>query len=225
MIGKYGLRPKSNKGLSLLELAISLAIAASVAILAIKKNLADLRTEQLRREGDWVAGVLKDIQDHLGSSADFTSLNDLTLGALKSVPPAYLDKSVLGTTKVINGIGGSVHVASLNISGANDSYVLKYTGVSRSICSNLAVTFYANAKALNVRLYGMVGSYDSTKTIPGMALSNGQISAANSGTVVLQSSPDAGLNMEKVGEFCNSAGVGTAANLAMPRSLTLIRRP
>jgi prepilin-type N-terminal cleavage/methylation domain-containing protein len=224
MTGLYRLRPNSKRGLSLLELSISIAIAASVAILAIRKNLADLRAEQLRREGDWVAGVLSDIQDHLGNSADFTSLNDLRLGALKSVPPEYLDKSINGTTKVVNGIGGSVHVGPLNLDGTNSSYALKYTGLSPSVCSNLAVMFYANAKARNVRLYGMVGSYDVAAKISAVGLINGEINVTTP-DVVLQKTPDAGLDLSKVGEFCDGAGVAGAASAAKPRSLTLIRRP
>ncbi len=224
MISQYGIKLSSNRGLSLLELSISLAIAASVAILAIKKNLADLRAEQLRREGDWVTGVMADIQEQLGNSVDFSSLNDLTLGALKSVPPEYLDKTVSGVTMVINGVGGRVHVGPLNLDGTNSSYALKYTGLTPSICSNLAVMFHLNAKARNVRLYGMVGSYDAAAKMSDIELVNREISVV-SPDLVLQKSPDAGLDLSKVGEFCDSAGVGGDASAAKLRSLTLIRRP
>ncbi len=224
MTALYGPRPNSNRGLSLLELSISLAIAASVATLAIRKNLADLREEQLRREGEWVAGVLADIQEHLGNSVDFTSLKDFTLGALKSVPPEYLDKSVNGTTKVINGVGGSVHVGPLTLDGTNSSYALKYTGLSPSVCSNLAVMFHANARGRNVRLYGMVGSYDLAAKIPDIGLVNGEIKV-NTPDVVLQKNPDSGLDLSKVGEFCDSAGTKGPVSAAKSRSLTLIRRP
>ncbi len=217
-------RRRVNIGLSLLEMSISIAIAGAAAVLVLKKSVSDLRDKQFEREAQWIVGVLRDIQYQLGNSAGFSSLNDLTLGALTSVPPEYLDKSVMGTTKVINGLGGTVHVAPLNLDGSNRSYVLKYTGLTRSACSKLAVLLHTNAKVRDVPLFGMVGSYDSDKTIPGITLSSDVIQVVGT-NVVLQSSSAAGLNMEKVGDFCDGAASYRGSVTESLRSLTLIRRP
>lgn len=208
----------SLHGLSLLELSISLAISSALVILTMRKMSADLHLEHLQNESKWVVGVLGDIQTELGSSRNYSSLSDLTLGRLTSVPKNYIDKTSPGVTTVINGFSGRVRVGPLSLGGENNAYALNYTSVSRDACVKLIALIYNNAKN-GVSLYAIVGSVGVTTAIPTIELVGGAVVAP--GHKILQTSDDTGLDMLAVGNFCDS--VGTSGDPL--RSLTLIRRP
>lgn len=209
-------------GLSLLELSISLAIASAVAVLLLRQQSEELRQVRLKTESQWVVGVLADIQQNKGSSANFASLSDYTLGTIRSVPAAYLKVDVTGTT-VTNGFGGNVHVAPLSLGGGtSNAYALSYSSVPRDTCAKLVVSLHEFAKS-DAPLYGIIGDTGVTSAVPttiGMN-ADGTLFVSGSGQKVLKASSNAGLDMSAVGEFCDSAN--GSSNLL--RSLTLIRWP
>ncbi len=206
----------------MVELSISLAIASAVAVLALRQQSELLQQARLKTESQWVVGVLSDIQQNKGSSANFASLSDYTLGTIRSVPAAYLKVDVTGTT-VANGFGGNVHVAPLSLGGGtSNAYALNYSSVPRDVCAKLVVSLHELARS-DAPLYGMVGHDGVTTAVPttiGMG-SDGKLFASGPGQTVLKASTAAGLDMGVVGEFCDSAN--GYSNLL--RSLTLIRWP
>ena len=212
--------PRAQNGISLLELSISLALSAMVALLLLRQQSDDIRYAHLKTESRWVVGVLADIQQNKGSSPNFASLSDYTLGAIRSVPAAYLTVDVTGTT-VVNGFGGNVHVGPLSLGGgSSNAYALNYTSVPRDVCARLVVLINETAKA-DAPLYGMVGDMGVTPGVPSTIGLNadGSVFASGLNQKVLKSLSSAELNMETVGEFCNSDSTKPL------RSLTLIRWP
>lgn len=208
----------SRRGFSLLELSVSLVISAALVILTMRQMSEDLHQRHLENESKWVVGVIDNIQREFGISRDFSSLSDLTMGRFSAVPPAYLDTRTAGVTTVTNGFSGRVHVGPLSLGATNNAYALTYTGISRDVCPRLAVLFHGQAKA-GVPLYAMVGTMGTATGIPTVALVGDDVTAP--GHHVLQASERAGLDMQLVGTFCDSAGRSGDAL----RSMTLIRRP
>ncbi len=190
-----------------------------VAVLLLRQQSEDIRYEHLKTESKWVVAVLADIQQNKGSSANFASLSDYTLGAIRSVPTAYLKVDVAGTT-VLNGFGGNVHVGPLSLGAASNAYAMNYTSVPRDVCARLVVLLNETAKA-DAPLYSIVGDVGVTPGVPDTTIglkADGSVLASGTDQKVLKPSTNAGLDMEEVANFCGN----TKAAL---RSLTLIRWP
>jgi len=202
--------------MSLLELSVSLAIGAVVVLLALRQQTETLRQTHMDNESKWVVAVMRDIAGQMTSG--YAKLSNLTLGAIRSVPPAYITQNV-GSTTVVNGYGGQVTVAPLSLADTNNAYALTYTNIPQESCAQMVVLFNQAAKAISAPIFGIVGKQGGN----GPDLSHIGLDAAKNIRTddgqVLKPSADAGLAMDKVATFCQSGSVADG----QPRVLTLIR--
>lgn len=211
----------SQKGLSLLELSIAMAIAAAIAILQVKKNISDLEMDHLKTESTWVIGALDDIKAQLGQSADYSGLSDLTLGSIRSIPKSYIDSTNPGRTTVINGFNGEIHAGPLGLDGVNNAFALTYSGVSRDACSKFVILLHAIAKT-KAPTFSIVGEMGVSKSVPVVSLSElSRLTLSPAGRSVLQYSGKEDLDVLQLANFCSYIDATTSPL----RSITLIRRP
>jgi prepilin-type N-terminal cleavage/methylation domain-containing protein len=206
-----------QKGLSLLELSIALAIASAMVVLQFRQGLENVRMKFWKDEGQWVAGVLVDIEDQMGSSKDFSKLGRWTLPSLRSIPSQYhIQLAGVATGDIGNGFGGRIYAAPLawGAGGEMSAYAVTYTNVPKYACARLVLLVHEAAAKKTYPLFGLVGNIGVLNAVPALGLNAGLVTAPV-GTV-LKPSADAGLNMAQVGTFCDSAD---------PVHLTLIRRP
>jgi PilS N terminal len=210
---------RSQAGLSLLELSISLAIASAAVILALKKSVEELHDKSVQKEGKWVVEALRGLGQHKGSSSDYSNMTDLTMGTITAVPKAYLDTTVMGVTKIRNGFGGTVHVGPLSLGGVNNAYALNFTAIPRESCPKLIMAMYFNSIDV-APLFGLVGHVGQTAAVPAISLAGNKL-VATGATVLLHPDQGEGPDLSVVAKFCNSVGASSNAL----RSLTLVRRP
>lgn len=207
-------------GMSLLELSIAMALVAAVVLLDFRHKSAELKASHLNNESQWVVGVLDDIRQLLAISPNYAALSDAVLGSSRSIPAGYRTLDASGTV-VTNAFGGRVHVAPLSLGAPYNAYALNYSGVTLDACVKLIVSLNAVALQKQLPLYAMVGDVGLTDRVPDTIGLNGDgsVSAAMAQTVLLPS-PNAGLDMLKVSEFCKASSPGSPPL----RSLTLVRR-
>jgi prepilin-type N-terminal cleavage/methylation domain-containing protein len=212
----------SQAGLSLLELSVALAIGAVVVLLEFRQQIQNARLARLDAESKWVVAVMRDIPAQM-TDGNYAKLSNLTLGAIRSVPPGYLDAKVAGITTVVNGFGGAVTVAPLSLGGGlNNAYALTYTNISQESCAQMVALFSKAGDAITAPIFGIVGKTgDSGPDLSHIGLDvtgkNIVLSSADDGQVLKLSTNN--LAMDKVAAFCQSA----SAAVGQPRVLTLIR--
>ncbi|MGY0195327.1 type 4 pilus major pilin [Leptothrix sp. BB-4] len=213
---------KSQLGLSLLELSIALAIASVGVILALRKESADLQYKHLQYESAWVVGVLKDIESARGQNGDrYSKLTNLIFGTLNSIPPAYLDTSVVGVTVVKNGFSGNVYVAPMSLDGVENAYALTYTAVPRDVCAKFVMMLHTGANEA-APAFGIVGENGVSTQVPSVEL--GVLTGpkpAPTGMKVLKYAGQTDVKLNNLADFCDVSTAG--ANSLV--SLTIIRRP
>jgi len=207
----------SQGGMSLLELSVSLAIGAVVVLLALRQQTETLRQTHMDNESKWVAAVMRDIAIQM--SGNYAKLSNLTLGAIRSVPPAYINKEVVGTTTVVNGYGGQVTVAPLSLGGdLNNAYALTYTNISQESCAQMVALFSKAGDAITTSIFGIVGKQGgSGPDLSHIGLDAAKNISTDDGQVLKLSTNS--LAMDKVAAFCQSGSVADG----QPRVLTLIR--
>ena len=210
----------SQSGLSLLELSVAMAIGAVVVLLQLRQQTEALHLARMDNESKWVAAVLKDIPGQMTGANNYGQLSNLTLGAIRSVPPGYLDAKVAGITTVVNGFGGAVTVAPLSLGGGlNNAYALTYTNISQESCAQMVVLFSKAADAIGTSISGVVGKQGGIGPNLNLIRADAKQNINSDDGEVLKSSSTAGLSMGTVATFCQSASVAVGE----PRALTLIR--
>jgi hypothetical protein len=183
----------------------------------LRQQTETLRQTHMDNESKWVVAVMRDIAGQMTSG--YAKLSNLTLGAIRSVPPAYINKEVVGTTTVVNGYGGQVTVAPLSLADTNNAYALTYTNIPQESCAQMVVLFNQAAKAISAPIFGIVGKQGgSGPNLSHIRLDSAKNISTDDGQV-LKPSADAGLAMDKVATFCQSGSVADG----QPRVLTLIR--
>ena len=211
----------SQTGLSLLELSVTLAIGGVLVLLQMRQQTEALRLAQMDNESKWVAAVMSDIPIQIGSS-NYAKLDNFTLGAIRSVPPAFLHPNVLGTT-VDNGFGGQVTVAPLSLAGPNNAYALTYTNIPQQSCAQMVAFFSKAGDAIGKPIFGIVGKTGGDPSLDNIGVDLAEKNIVLKKTVaeqkVLKPSSTAGLAMDQVASFCKSEIVAGG----QPRALTLIR--
>ena len=205
----------SQAGLSLLELSVALAIGAVVVLLEFRQQIQTARLARLETESKWVAAVMRDIASQMTSG--YAKLSNLTLGAIRSVPPAYITQNV-GSTTVVNGFGGQVTVAPLSLADANNAYALTYTNIPQESCAQMVVLFSKAGDAITAPIFGIVGKTGgSGPDLSRIGLDAAKNIRTDDGQVLKLSTNS--LAMDKVATFCQSGSVADG----QPRVLTLIR--
>jgi len=202
--------------MSLLELSVSLAIGAVVVLLALRQQTETLRQTHMDNESKWVVAVMRDIAGQMTSG--YAKLSNLTLGAIRSVPPAYITQNV-GSTTVVNGYGGQVTVAPLSLGGdLNNAYALTYTNISQESCAQMVALFSKAGDAITTSIFGIVGKQGgSGPDLSHIGLDAAKNISTDDGQVLKLSTNS--LAMDKVAAFCQSGSVADG----QPRVLTLIR--
>lgn len=206
-------------GLSLLELSIAVTIASVLLVMQLHQDSETLRNERMTKESDWVGKALADIQLQIGQTPNAAALADTTLGVLKSVPLDYVNKTVIGLTRVSNAYGGELHLSSLTLGEAvNGAYALTYSKLPKDTCARMIALMVNAASKSGAPLYAMVGDKRLLTEVPLTLGLNGDGTLFASGVdqTVLKSSGNQELDMAKVAAFCDGDS---------PRSLILVRRP
>ncbi len=197
-----------------------MAIGAVVVLLQLRQQTEALHLAHMDNESKWVAAVLKDIPGQMKGVDNYGQLSNLTLGAIRSVPPGYLDAKVAGVTTVVNGFGGAVTVAPLSLGGrVNNAYALTYTNISQESCAQMVALFNQATDAIDTSISGIVGKQGGSGPNLNLIRADAKQNISTDDGEVLKSSSTAGLAMGKVASFCQSQrGAGV-----QPRALTLIR--
>lgn len=205
-----------QRGLSLLEVSLALAIGAVFVVWQLQQRSEELKEQHLSNESGWLAGVSSDLLQELGNAGSYTNVSTLTFGQLRSVPSAYLNKSP-DSTVVTNGFGGDVELTSVGLSSAGDAYVLSYSGVPRMSCAKFLLFLEQSHTARGVSLYAIFGAATSGKSLNNLAnafaldgrgavvRTSAAVTDLAGGSVTLsplKASPDKGLDLSKVAPFC-----------------------
>jgi prepilin-type N-terminal cleavage/methylation domain-containing protein len=205
-----------QRGFTLLELSVSIGIAALLMVVVMEARIKELHDAQVGAEASWVIDVMKDVRDNLANDVDYGGVSDSSLN-VGSLPRAYLSVSPAGVA-VRNGLGGDVHLASRNMTSANRALALTYSGVTSDNCVSLVTAFESMSHMKGLPLYAIVGSVPSVKsTVPMMSwdVSKQTFVPVVADDVLLKKSPSEQLDVVATAQFCRKK---TAL-----KSITLVR--
>lgn len=144
-----------NKGFSLLEILLVLAIAAGIVSAAFIIYPKVQTSFKINREATNIATIQAGIKSIYGSVSNFSGLNtDFAINA--NIVPEDMIQENAGVKTIVNSFKGSVTISSSNYgpnSTVDASYNITYTGLQTEECIKLGVASVRNV--YNMRINGI----------------------------------------------------------------------
>jgi prepilin-type N-terminal cleavage/methylation domain-containing protein len=206
--------PNRQKGLSLLEVSIAMAISGLFVVAYMESSVKDLQQMQVSAEASWIIDAVKNIQQGFNTEKSFASLKTPYLVSVNSIPRNYITGAGSETT-VNNGSGGKLYVDGLTL-GGDSAMAMTYTGLSGDNCSSFITEIESIARQKSTPLYALIGSKTNVTSVPSVNWDSGNRWVVASGTdVALKKSPDTQLDVSTTAKFCRQS--------TSIKSITLIR--
>ncbi len=222
---------KPSRGLTLVELSVSIAISALLILMFLDARVKDVRKAEILSEASWVSAVVDEAAKGLSNATDFSGVSAPYLASLNTIPEPFTrhdySTNPSGEWKIYNGSGGRLYVASrdyLNTGfgvasapNANQVLALTYTNIPNDVCSDLIVGFASSAIGRRASLSAIIGSKEILTAPPALKwnLGTGVLLPNNDKEVIIKGSTDVDLDVAQLGKFC---GAGDSL-----KSVTLLR--
>jgi len=151
------LRNKRNKGFSLLEILLVLAIAASVVAAAFVVYPKAQTALTINKEAKNIAMAQAGIRSMYSSVADYSGLTTELIASADIFPEDMIREDSYGMRKIVNYFGGDVIITPTSgISGkANSAYNIKYFGLQTEECIKLGTSTIRNVSMLKINDMGL----------------------------------------------------------------------
>ena len=146
-----------QKGITLVEVSIGLAIAAVVAGTAFAGFQANARRTEMQSNAKLLAEMVADTKSLFGPSNHYGELTTAAAIAARIIPDTY----AVSTTAARNSYGGDIAVTALT-AGNNDNAMVKFGSVPAKQCADLTLSLDRAASGIMVLAAGAATPTDFT---------------------------------------------------------------
>lgn len=222
---------KPSRGLTLVELSVSIAISALLILMFLDARVKDVRKAEILSEASWVSAVVDEAAKGLANAPNFAGVSASYLASLNTIPEPFTrhdySANPNGEWKIYNGSGGRLYVGSKTYldtgvgvqqeSKVNQVLALTYTNIPSDVCSDLIVGFASSAMGRRAPLSAIIGSREILTDIPTLKwnLGAGVLLPNSDKEVIIKGSTDVDFDVAQLGKFC---GAGDSL-----KSVTLLR--
>ena len=161
MINSFTISRRKQAGITLVETAIALAIAAVVVSAAFAGFQANARRSEVRDNSQLISEMIADTKQLFGPSNRFSVLDTTKAMAARVIPT-----NMHSGSNAFNSYGGAVQIAGGTGVGsatdANDQAKLVFSDVPRNQCADLALSVERNLTGMLIVPSGTTTGIDST---------------------------------------------------------------
>lgn len=168
--GYASLRWLRQCGFTLVELSVSMAIAAILVVASLEVMRQELEQAQVKSSSSFLQQTVVSLQNFFASDDGAAVLDNSTLAHSAAVARQYVGAGTGAATQINNTWGGRLFVGPLD-GDTRTSWVLQVSGLPMRLCSDIVQNLEAS---LNVR-----------HSVAGAAIPGSEITAAALGSVSL----------------------------------------
>ncbi|UIN19843.1 type II secretion system protein [Herbaspirillum frisingense] len=144
------LRRLRQCGFTLVELSVSMAIAAILAVASLEVMRQQLDQTQVASSSYFLKQTMVALQNFFATADGTTPINNSALANGAAVARQYVGGGAGDATVITNPWGGQLFVGSL-IGGGNSNWVLQVSGLPMRLCSDIVQNLESSLNVADLR--------------------------------------------------------------------------
>ncbi|WP_433691769.1 type II secretion system protein [Herbaspirillum seropedicae] len=203
-----GLRWLRQRGFTLVELSVSMAIAAILVVSALAVLRQQLDQAQVASSSYFLQQAMVSLQDFFSGDNNTAAINNGVLVNSGAVARDYVGNGGGTTAPIANTWGGQLFIGPL-LPDVNSDWVLQVSGLPMRLCADIVQSLESTLTTTGVRHtlagQGIAATEIGTPALGAVTLVNNVLSAALPNVNVLKNSPYTPLNPAALGTLCETS--------------------
>lgn len=141
--------PKKQRGLTLIELAVGLAIVLAISALVVGVYTTTSRSQRTNDVQTQLTQIASQVRS-MAPQGSYTGIDDTVLARSKKVPEAWVVDNA-GTPEIRHPFGGSFDIAPASVNGGTDNgFAITVDELPVAACNDIVTNSQANFAEIDV---------------------------------------------------------------------------